>query len=476
MRRIENIIYVLVCLLVCILPFVGMAFAATDTTTENKDLAEFPILLENGSWNKQYLAKLGLYFEDHFAFRQELVMADSVIQSRVFQVSNMDSVIAGSDGWLYYASTLGDYLGEQTLSEKGIWNAVNNLSIIRRKVEDSGAEFLFTVAPNKNSLYGEHMPYYDSRKVSQVKNMTLLEEELVKREIPYADLFTEFEREKEILYLKRDSHWNRKGAILAYDTMLDYLKLDHETYETAGSIRTKEEYGDLNKMIYPLPLMPEWNYTYQKEYAYQYVTDTQSVEDVWIETENPAGTGSLLMFRDSFGNTLLPLMADTFGKAYFSKGTPYSLEQYLDSYHPEYVIVEKVERNVDDFAVEPPVMTGPEVTPVEDMEIIETDTTLEISESEYDTSYMEMKGRLDGNFLPDTRIYIRITMDGQTKVHEAFTVSDDASDYGYILYVPQNSFLQEKVQLAVLAENADGMKCVKTAVYDAGQPDNMQAE
>ncbi len=469
MGKVENILYIIICLLICILPFAGMTVAATSATTENRALAGFPEFWENDSWNQEYLAELGAYFEDHFAFRQVFVMADSVIQSRAFGVSNMDTVITGSDGWLYYASTLKDYLGERTLSEKGIWNAGNNLSLIQKKVEENGAEFLLTVAPNKNSLYGKHMPYYYRRKISQEKNMTYLKKELVKREIPYADLFAVFEREKEILYLKRDSHWNRKGAVLAYDAMLDYFKLAHETYETVENIRTRDEYGDLNLMIYPLSFAPEWNYTYQKEYTYQYVTDTSSVEDVWIETENPAGTGRLLMFRDSFGNTLLPLMADTFEKAYFSKGTPYNLEQYLERYHPEYVIMEKVERNVDDFAVDPPIMTGTEVMPAENAEAVETATTLEVKESEYDVSCLEIRGILDESFLPETRVYIRMTKDGQAKEYEAFTVSDESSDYGYVLYMKKEQFPAGTVQIDVLTENAKGIKCVKTAVFDIRQ-------
>ena len=322
MKKTGNLIYIIICLLMCLLPFVCMIFAATNTTTENKKMAEMPSFVEDGKWNKYYFQELGAYFDEHFAFRPALVTADSVIQSKVFGVSNMGTVLVGSDGWLYYTSTLNDYLGKPTLSEKGIWNAVHNISLMQQSVEERGGTFLFTVAPNKNSLYGENMPYYDSKKVSDVKNMNLLEPQLDEWSIPYADLFSEFQRETETMYLKRDSHWNQKGAVLAYDTMLDYLKIDHETYETVESIRTKEEYGDLNKMIYPLYLYPEWNYSYQKEQSYEYVTDTKSVEDAWIQTKNDKGTGSLLMFRDSFGNTLLPLMADTFEDAYFAKSVP----------------------------------------------------------------------------------------------------------------------------------------------------------
>ncbi len=110
-------------------------------------------------------------------------------------------------------------LGEHTLSERGIYNAAHNLSLVQQYTEEKGAAFLLAIPPNKNSLYGENMPYYTKR-VSTVNNMALLQPELSACNVNYADLSAAFKREKEVLYLKRDSHSNRKGAVLAYHTML----------------------------------------------------------------------------------------------------------------------------------------------------------------------------------------------------------------------------------------------------------------
>lgn len=476
MKKTGNLIYIIICLLLCMVPFVCMTFAATNTTTENRTMAELPSITEDGKWNQSYFQELGAYFNEHFAFRPALVTADSIIQSKVFRVSNMGTVLVGSEGWLYYTSTLNDFLGKQTLSEKGIWNAAHNLSLMQQSVEERGGTFLFTAAPNKNSLYGENMPYYDSKKASDVKNMTLLEPQLEAWNIPYADLFSEFRREKEILYLKRDSHWNQKGAVLAYDTMLDYLKIDHETYETVESIRTQDEYGDLNKMIYPLSMEPEWNYSYQKDYAYEYVTDTKSVEDAWIQTKNTEGTGSLLMFRDSFGNTLLPLMADTFEDAYFAKSVPYNLEEYMDSYHPEYVIVEKVERNLDDFALEPPIVTGPEKEFESDVKMADAKVSLDMKEADYDTDYWSICGMVPDSLPKDTKIYIQLTQEGKTGVYEAFTVSNEDSDYGYLLYLSKSRLTSGPVEVSVIVETEDGFQCVKTENFDTTQIGNIDTD
>lgn len=455
------IIFVAICLVICVIPFAGMSIARTDSTTENKTLAEWPEFKEEGKLNLNYMQQMGEYFEDHFAFKNQLVTADSNIQSKVFGVSNMDTVIVGESGWLYYKDTLDDYLGQNTCSERRLHNIANNLSLLQKYVESKGADFIFTVAPNKNSLYGENMPYYYQKKVDDINNMTLLKPLIEKNNISYADLFTAFENNEEILYLKRDSHWNGKGAVLAYNTILDAMGIEHENYEITKSIRTKDEYGDLNKMIYPLGAVPEWNYKYQYESNYIYETDTKSVEDAWIQTSNPKGKQTLLMFRDSFGNTLLPLMAENFSEAYFSKSVPYQVESYMNEYNPDAVIAEKVERNISDFAIEPPIMTGPAVTEDIKAKELSSETTVNIGGCEYDTSYLKVYGKLDKDVVDiETKVYIKIFANNETKVYEAFTVSEQDSDNGYLLYMPKD-MLAESAQIEIFTEEDGTFYSVK---------------
>ncbi|MDO4553728.1 MAG: hypothetical protein Q4B70_01120 [Lachnospiraceae bacterium] len=462
MKKKDCILYIIICLLLCILPFAGMAVCPTKTTTENKVLAAWPSTVKDGKWNKDYFNEMGSYFEDHFAFRNLLVTADADIQSKLFKVSNVDTVTVGSEGWLYYTATLDDYLGQNVISEREAFNIANNLSLLKRYVEQQGARFLFTIAPNKNTLYGENMPYYNKKKVSNTNNMDLLLPYLTSEETSYVDLFQIFEAQKETLYLKRDSHWNQKGAVLAYDTLLDSLEMEHNTYETTKAIRTKTEYGDLNKMLYPLGAKPEWNYEYQYENQYSYITDTKSVEEDWIETENDSAEGSLLMFRDSFGNTLLPLMANAFSKGYFTKSVPYQIGSYMEEYQPELVIVEKVERNVEDFALSPPVMKGLETEmDISSLKNVKTATTLAVNEEESDSSYWKITGSIDRTAMnPESKISIALTAGGETKIYEAFTVTDENSDYGYALYMPKVELPYETVEAEIIVVTQEEMQSV----------------
>ena len=131
MKKTWKIIYVVLTVCVMAVPFAGMAFFRTDTTTENKRMAEMPKVSENGSFNKDYLNDLGTYFNDHFAFRNYLVDADSRIQSGVFGESNVDTVLVGTDGWLYYTATIDNYLGQNRMSERTLNNCVRNIKLMQ---------------------------------------------------------------------------------------------------------------------------------------------------------------------------------------------------------------------------------------------------------------------------------------------------------------------------------------------------------
>lgn len=461
MRNVGKIGFIVICLTVCALPFIGMPVKPVNTTTENRELAELPALKENGEWNVDFLQDAGAYFEDHFGFRSLMVSVDAEIQSRIFGVSNADTVTVGTDGWLYYTATVDDYLGRNVLSEQEIKNAGYNLSLVQQYVQQSGAEFLLVVAPNKNSLYGENMPYYLQKKLGTEGNMDRLKAELDQRDIAWTDLFSLFAAEDEVLYLKRDSHWNQKGAVLVYNAVMEQLGLEHERYETVKVLRTKEEYGDLNNMLYPVTAKPEWNYAYQIEDAFSYKTDTASVEEAWIETENREKEGKLLMFRDSFGNTLLPLLANQFSEGYFSRGIPQNITGYTARYQPDVVILEKVERDIGEFAENPPLMEGLEVTLEKEAVEVETDTSLEIAESEQNTAFWEINGVLDKTVLnEESQVYVRVTENENEKAYAAFRITTADEEQAYRLYLPQEKLLHGNVTVEVLVETGENIQSV----------------
>lgn len=454
-KKIAMLLFTAACMLVCVVPSLGLFISNGNEPIGNERQKEAPAFVDgNGKLNKDYFQQLGDYFAKCFAFRPQAISADAEIQSKLFGVSNVDTVTVGKNGWLYYSSTLDDYLGRNLLSQRAINNIVHNLRLTQEYVTDRGADFLFTVAPNKNTLYPENMPYY-YKKVSNERNMDKLHAALKNTDINYCNLFELFQKNDEVLYLERDSHWNNKGALMAYNAMLDSLEKQHESYASASVRRTKSFYGDLGKMIYPKSAKPEYNYEYDINPGYSYVTDTKSVEDAMISTHNGDKTGGLFMYRDSFGNALLPFFANAYMDAYFTKGFPVDLARGMAEHKSDTVIFEIVERNIDWFAKNPPVFMSPEC---DEPDITESKSgRLEISTelSQINRQYIKVSGCIDSKLCnDDTDIYVKATdIDGEERIYEAFRIADGDTDCGFTAYLSEAEFDINDMQISLVINN-----------------------
>lgn len=446
MKKRSNIFYVVLCFVISLIPFVCMTFARTDTTLEKRELAKFPSLIEDGKYNFDILEQLGDYFNDHFAFKPQMVAADAKLLD-LFGTSSVDSVIRGTDGWLYYTSTVYDYSGYNTMSDRFAYNVAHTLAQTQQFVEANGGKFAYVVAPNKNSLYPEHMPYYLPM-VDDENNMDLIRKHLNAMNVNFVDLFPVFDAEEEELYLHRDSHWNNKGALLAYNTIMDNLGVEHEDYSSAPYTQAETEYGDLGNMLYGVAAEPEMNYYYDIEELYTLTRPMESVEDPFIQTKNESGEGSLVMYRDSFTNAMLPFFANEYANAVFNRGQPYAVEMNMQMYKADTVIIEVGERGNVVLGYQPPVLTGAKteitgpVTPAG-----ENNSTLTFATSKNNLMFYTISGFIDG-YTDYTDVYIGIN----GIYYEAFTVTDiDAgNDYGYMLYLNKNLITDKELNISVV--------------------------
>lgn len=349
---------------ICAAPFALMSVHATTWAVGNEEPAAWPSLwAEDGSLNGDYLAEAGEFLEDRIAFRPQLITVDSKIRDKVFGVSSQENVIAGTDGWLYYAATLDDYQHDNNVSGRMLFNEAHNLRLLQDYVAEQGGTFVFTIAPNKNTLYGEHMPAQYRVQVAEQSDFERLIPYLESEGIHYVDLVGLFRAQTGTLYYARDSHWNEEGAVLVYDALLSAAGQAHEDYQAVVPTVTHDYYGDLGKMLYPAGAEPEDALHYLTDPTWTYTGDTTSVEENYIETVNPEGeAGRLLMYRDSFGNSLLPYMAQAYRDAVFSKNVPYDIANDLADEaggSADTVIVERVERHLPTLAQAVPVMPAP---------------------------------------------------------------------------------------------------------------------
>lgn len=440
-------LFVALCLVLCLIPSVGMLFFPTTETTENKAMESFPeVLNKDGSLNTLFFKEFDSYFNQHIALRNPMLYLDAKIQTNVFAESNVSGVIYGTDGWLYYASTLDDYLGKNVMSERQLYNLAHNMTILQEYLDARDVDFVFTIAPNKNTLYGENMPYYNDYIVNAQHSAELLKPFLEQQGVKYLDLFTLFRSQDEVLYLKLDSHWNMKGANLVYDALMNELDLNHTIYTDPQAIISTS--GDLNKMLYSFYGKGETDYTYDLPNNYDYANNANSVEDGWIITQSPLGTGTLLMFRDSFANTLIPFLSESFQTAYYSKGEPNALERYLNQYNPDCVVIEKVERNIANYLNAPPLITAPSAALPVTIRITDTASTAQVTDCENDMTFFQFSGSIDSDRMQtDSEILVRVN----GKTYSAYHTGEN----GFVLYLKKADFKGETADVQAYIVDGD---------------------
>ena len=342
--------------LLCLIPSLGMLLPQREGAAGgNQALSRSPSLRNaEGNWNSEYLSQIQDYAGDNFFLRQDMITAWSALNAKVLGSSITEDVVLGSDGWLYFADTLPDYAGLAPMTEREIFSAARNLALISEYCGSQGAEFLFTVAPNKNSLYPEHMPAVPRNDLPS--NAERLAESLAREGVGCLDLFSLFRGQAETLYFKTDSHWNGKGAALAADAVNEALGRSSNYFD--GPFTPEERHkGDLYDMLYPAGDGLESDLVYGETLDFSYDAPIRSAENLTIMTHG-GGEGSLLMFRDSFGNNFYPYLADSFDAALFSRSMPYRLD-LVNQREADYVAAELVERNLRYLIQNVPVMPAP---------------------------------------------------------------------------------------------------------------------
>ncbi len=352
------ILFLGVFLLMCLWPLVGMAVMGPSEAAANEALAAPPSLTKGGAFNADFLNDTSDYFADHFASRRELVTINAKLEAAIFGESAEEKVILGKDGWLFYKSTLDDYQGQNLLSDREVGAAARCLALMQEYAQEQNVAFLFTIVPNKNTLYPEYMP---ARCVpSELPgNAERLREALRQEGVRFVDLESAFCAEDRVLYQRLDSHWSNLGAALAHDAIMDALAKDAERFYSPDRFTAVQDHeGDLYAMLYPAGAEKDVQYYPDWSRRFTYDRPIRSAEDQKISTSCPDQSGSLLMFRDSFGNTLHTFMAESFGAACFSRAMPYDLS-LLDDTGADTLVIEIVERNITWLTQHAPILPAP---------------------------------------------------------------------------------------------------------------------
>ncbi len=431
----------------CLFPAVGMLLLPEGQATANQRLAPVPTLTTaDGKINLEVFQQATDYIADHFAFRQQMITANAALNAALFHVSTEDSVLLGKEGWLFYQQTAADYLHTEPLSQRQLYGAAHTIALMQEYLTARGIQLFVTVAPNKASLYPEYLPDI-GQPLDRQADIDRLTPLLSEEGIAYVDLFAALRDQRaqddtavhEFLYHRLDSHWNARGAALAHDTLMSALgKTDQTLFFPGDYVFCQNHKGDLYEMLYPAGKELDENVQYQREPVFSYSSNFHSVEDQYIETQNPLKSGSLFMFRDSFGNALYPFLADAYGHCIFSRAMPYQLS-LLDASDADTIIIEIVERNLDWLATRAPIFPAPLRILSQMPPIGQAEAAFSITDDGMLEGYLQLTGTLSGKVDAHSPIYIQL----DDMLYEASPAGQ--GEIPFTAYVPRAAYQQAAV-------------------------------
>ena len=337
----KNYLKLYIGIVLAILLILGSSIFWGDGTNVNEESVSSPEFVKNGKLNEKFLDDSEEYISKKYAFRNDFLELHTSLVTKVFHTSPVDNVILGENDFIYFKETLPDYMANREFTSREVFQTKKTLELMDEYVKSKNGEFMFLIAPNKKTLY-DNMPYYCKKGKFQNKVLYKMANNL--DNINYVDAYNLIKNQKEVLYYKTDTHWNNKGTYLVYEDIMNKLGTDVREY-SKYKLQDEKIKGDLHNMLYP---NREANEILEKALIskdYKYLTRTRSTEQSYIETTNPKANGSLLMFRDSFANNLIPYLSNDFKYAIYDKKTPYNFTN-MDKYKSDVVILEIAERNI----------------------------------------------------------------------------------------------------------------------------------
>ena len=311
------------------------------------------------------------YFNDHFGLREQLVSLHHFIYLRLLNQSPVNNIILGRNDWLFLKTPA---YGKDQPSALQLQAMKLHLETKQQWLAKRQIQYLFLPAPNKQSIYPEYLPEgrQSEKQNSQLDHLLLYLGQETSADI--LDVRSHLRNVKQTapVYHRTDHHWNDRGALIAYQTIINTmaqwfpgispplsLVQMHQQTVTSGGMSLANMMGlapvlpetytklttDLScapKAPYT-PLLPEW------------IRKARSNdEEEWyrmrlpLHTVCPGQELKVIVFRDSFFDMIIPFFSTHFQEAvYIWSRFDYSiLEDLIPTFQPDIVIEECVESEI----------------------------------------------------------------------------------------------------------------------------------
>ncbi|MEE2710872.1 MAG: hypothetical protein VYA69_14905, partial [Gemmatimonadota bacterium] len=173
--------------------------------------------------------KYPAYFNKYHVFRKIFITWHARFIFGVFGESPNDRVIVGGQGWSFLNNvddSMSYYRVTRPFTEDDLEAWRQALEKKRDWLKRRSIHYVFMVAPNKHSIYGEYIP----KKYNRIRSSSRLDQLVAymkkNSSVRFADprsALLSTKNEFDVFY-KTDSHWNDRGGYTAYKVLMSYLQ------------------------------------------------------------------------------------------------------------------------------------------------------------------------------------------------------------------------------------------------------------
>jgi alginate O-acetyltransferase complex protein AlgJ len=331
---------------------------------ENRKLAEFPAFktLPLDEWPMAFED----YFDDHFGFRNTFIRRYNKLMRKMAKSNRVEF---GTQQWLFlnHPPVMNDYMGRTVPDAQELEQLSTRLNSRIEWLQQRDIPYLLIVIPNKVTVYSEFL----SGPLPKLKGKTF-------RESMHEDFAGRFDahlldltpmlmeaKNEEVVYLKTDTHWNRRGTFLGYSAIMDRIqtilpdlpekkiKFEDLIVETIPNYE-----GDLATLSgmpgkYPLttikttnPAAATWSTNELTQAVFLKEENMPLINKPPYTIHNPNGKYNVVIFHDSFCMSLQDLLCQHFRNTTFiwRYSNAELIQAAVEFCKPDLVIEEGVER------------------------------------------------------------------------------------------------------------------------------------
>lgn len=319
------------------------------------------------------------YLEKTFGFRKFLVRQENILDIFWLQASNQyQTVLKGKGDWLFLSqenaelNVVDDYRSGRLFTPEQLARWVAEYQSRQAWLDARGIRYLVVVAPNKHTVYPEHLPDRYNR-INAINRTDQLVQALTAAGVAVLDLRPAMDEVKKQAqaYYRTDTHWTSFGAFAGYIAIMKRLatwfpRFEPEIHGDFDIAITPGLNGGLASMLALDDLFPENRITFIPRFQRQavestipYPRSTYFQPAVVMETGDP-DKPTAVIFRDSFAHELVPFLSEHFNRAVYLwpyPSTSREMRQFdraaIEREKPALVIDEFVERYFTEFPAKP---------------------------------------------------------------------------------------------------------------------------